>query len=87
MRDTGHHDLALYRQQLMQLEPGKRIALTSGMFDAAREMMRGRLRAQEPDLSEADVRVRLFEQTYGRDFSDDERARIVRALRRSHADP
>ena len=82
MNDTPPDVDALYRRRLMALTPGERIRMASGMFDTARALIRGRLLAEQPDLDEVELRVRLFEQVYGRDYLPDDRERIVEALRR-----
>ena len=81
MSDTDRAVDEQYRRRLLCLLPGERIQMASGMFDAARTLIRGRLLRESPRLSEADLRVLLFEQIYGREFSDEARRRITEALR------
>jgi len=50
-------------------------------FDLARALAVAGIRRDGPDISPADLRVRLFERLYGNDFSEEERARIVATLR------
>ena len=43
--------------------------------------MIARIKAEHPDLTASERRVKLFECTYGRDFEPGERARIIARLR------
>lgn len=81
MSDTEPAIDALYRKRLLQLSPGERVRMASGMFEAVRAAIRSRLLAEQPDLSEADLQVRVFEQIYRDDFSEPERKQIIEALR------
>jgi hypothetical protein len=51
----------------------------------ARVLMTANLRAQHPAIAEGELRVQLFERTYGNDFNDADRDRIVAQIRSANA--
>jgi len=51
------------------------------MFDMARVLMTADLRAQHPAMADSELRVRLFERTYGNDFNEADRNRISAQIR------
>ncbi len=58
-----------------------RLKMTCDMFDAAKALAAAGIRAGQPGISPADLRIRLFDRLYFGDFGPDARARIVAALR------
>jgi hypothetical protein len=52
------------------------------MFSTARALMVADLLQRDPLVSDAELRVRILERTYGGDLDDDTRARIVARLRK-----
>ena len=59
----------------------ERVRMTCEMFAMARAVMVANIRAEAPDISAADLRVTIFERTYGDDLEAEERARVVARLR------
>ena len=55
--------------------------MTCEMFDLARALAIAAIRAADPNISDADLRVQLFERFYGDDFSPEEKNRHVANLR------
>lgn len=55
--------------------------MACGMFDAARMVMRASLGDPQGQDRSAEMRVRLFLRTYGRDFDTEAKARIASRLR------
>ena len=51
------------------------------MFDLARVLMIADIRAKNPGISDVELRVKIFDRTYGNDFDDVERDRITAHLR------
>jgi hypothetical protein len=51
------------------------------MFDGARQLLIAGIRTDEPGISETELRVRVFERTYGLDFVGEERDRIIARIR------
>ena len=58
-----------------------RVRMACEMFTLARTLMVANIRAEQPDISDSDLRVTIFERTYGDDFDAAERARIIERLR------
>jgi hypothetical protein len=58
-----------------------RVRMACDMFDLARALMVANLRSTNPGITDPELRAKIFERTYGADFDDDDRARIVARLR------
>jgi hypothetical protein len=65
----------------MQQSPSERVRAACEMFDLARHVMVAGLRAEFPDITPIELRVKIFERTYGTDFTPSDRARFVSRLR------
>lgn len=63
-----------YHRRLMQASGETRMIMGSRMFDACREMV---LASLPEELSEDEIRVRLFLRFYGNDFNEETREKIV----------
>jgi hypothetical protein len=81
MDDTPKAVREHYHSLLMQRSGEERLRMGSSMFDAARALMRASLGDPDGTDDSAEMRVRLFLRTYGRDFDSPTRARIVAWLR------
>jgi hypothetical protein len=66
---------------MMQRSPSDRATMAFEMFDMARALMTADIRACHPGISDAELRVQIFERTYGSDFNEVDRARIIRRIR------
>jgi hypothetical protein len=58
-----------------------RVRMACEMFTLARALMVARIREETPDISDTELRVRVFERTYGDDLAADARARVIARLR------
>jgi len=58
----------------------ERVRAACAMFDLARTVMVSGLRSEHPGINSADLRVKIFERTYGAEFNAAERARIISRL-------
>ena len=59
-----------------------RVRMACEMFTLARALMVANIRTEAPDLTAAQLRVKIFERTYGNDDLDAEaRARVIARLR------
>jgi hypothetical protein len=81
MSDTTPVIAARYRALIMRRSGSDRLRMACEMFDCARQLMIARIKADHPRLTDAELRVKIFERTYGSDFASDERARIAARLR------
>jgi len=86
MTDTPPEVEARLRELFMQRSGSDRVRMACEMFDLARALVVAGIKAEEPGLSDVELRVRIFERTYGSDFDADTRARIIARLRRSAPD-
>ena len=69
---------ALYAQR----SGSDRVRMACEMFAMGRALVVANIRADTPDISAADLRVKIFERTYGDDLVPDDRARVIARLRR-----
>jgi hypothetical protein len=81
MNDTPPDVAAAFTALLMQRPEGDRAMMAFEMFDLARALMTADIQARHPGISETELRVQIFERTYGNDFDAAERARIARRIR------
>ena len=81
MSDTPPDVAAAFTALLMQRSEGERAMMAFEMFDLARTLMTADIVARHPGISEPEMRVQVFERTYGRDFDEADRARIVQRIR------
>ena len=87
MNDTPPDVAAALTALFMQRSEGERAMMAFEMFDMARALMTADIRAQHPGITETELRVRIFERTYGTDFDEADRARIASRIRDGTADP
>jgi hypothetical protein len=71
---------ALQRRLLMKRTGAERLKMGCAMFDTARALMRAGLGDEIGTDRSPELRVRLFERTYGRDFDATTAARIIAHL-------
>ena len=81
MNDTSPDIESRFAALLAARSGAERILIACEMFDLARALVVSSVAAKEPALSPADLRARIFERTYGNDFSPEDRARIITRLR------
>jgi hypothetical protein len=79
--DTLPDVAAAFRALMMQRTESERAMMAFEMFDLARVLVTAGVRANHPGITDQDLRVQLFERTYGNDFDDAERSRIVMRIR------
>lgn len=81
MNDTPADVAAAFTALLMQRSAGERAIMAFEMFDLARRLMTAEIRARHPGISDSELRVQVFERTYGNDFDAADRARIATRIR------
>lgn len=81
MTDTPDPVREVHRALLMRRSGVERLRMASAMFDTARALARVDIVRTGGNAGSADLRVRLFVRTYGRDFDRDTAARIAARLR------
>ena len=83
MNDTPQDIAATFAGLLKQRTEGERAVMAFEMFDLARALATSDIRASNPGISDAELRVRIFQRTYGSDFDATEAARITTRIRAS----
>jgi hypothetical protein len=78
--DTPRHVEDEYAAMFSRLSGTERLRMVSDMFETARALASANIRANEPDISPAELRVRLFNRFYGTDFDEPMRAAILADL-------
>lgn len=74
--DIEAHLRALYRART----PAERVAMATALYTSAKELARAGIRMQAGDISEREMRRRLFLRFYPDDFPEPQRAAILRAV-------
>lgn len=77
MHDTSPEMEARTLEMMAQKTPEERLRMACSMLAAGRLLVRNSIIREEPDLTEAQIRGRLFLRLYGDDFSEEEIQRIV----------
>ena len=77
MNDTTPEVARIYRDLLMSRSGAERFRMGCELFDTAKAFALAGLRAR----GEEDVAERLFLRLYGSDFNDEDRSRIVAAIK------
>lgn len=85
MSDTPADVVAVFTALVMQRSESERAMMAFEMFDLARALMTADIRARHPDISGTELRVQIFERTYGREFDETDRARIAERIRAAAA--
>ena len=81
MNDTPSEIEARLTALFAQRSGSDRVRMVCEMFDLARALIVGRIRAEEPEIAANDLRAKIFERTYADDFNSHDRARIAARLR------
>ena len=81
MNDTPPDVAATFTALVMRRSEGERAMMAFEMFDLARALMTADIRSRHPLISAAELRVRIFERTYGSEFDESDRARIAQRIR------
>lgn len=68
MNDTSPWAAARLAELWRQRSGGERVEMACRMFDTARTLLAAGIRSREPGISDADLRLRIFELTYAGDF-------------------
>lgn len=81
MTDTPPDVRAAVTALFMQRSESERAMMAFDMFDLARALMIADIRRQHPEITDPELRVQIFERTYGREFDEADRARIAQRIR------
>lgn len=84
MNDTPEEIRKKQLEIMMSMPEGVRIRNSFEMTELSREIIRGRIRAANPEISEAELNVELFRTFYRSDFDEQTMLRIVNSMREYH---
>ena len=80
MSDTPFQVEARFRELLLSLTPGQRLAMACRMFGTAKALVRAGI-LNEARMSPEEIRAYMFLRFYGQDFGNSEQAKILNHLR------
>ena len=81
MNDTPPDVDAAFTAMFATLSPSERVRMMSEMFDTARRILVSGIRADQPDISDIELKVQVFLRTYRDDYGSAERDWIVARIR------
>ena len=81
MNDTHPKVKRRYEKMLLSQSGEERLLMGDSMFETARELVLTSIKAANPKASPAEIRSALFLRFYGQEFSDEERQKILTALK------
>jgi hypothetical protein len=81
MRDTPASVLAEFRRMLGRKSPVERLRMCTMMFQTAKALAIAGIRDRCGELSEGELRERLFLHFYGSEFGASERRAILESIR------
>lgn len=81
MRDTHPQIKHHYEKMLLSRSGVERLLMGDSMFETARELVLASIKAKNPETDPVELRCALFLRFYGQEFSDEERQKILGALK------
>jgi hypothetical protein len=86
MNDTPPEVDRMFTTLMMQRSESDRAMMAFEMFDLARTLMTADIRSRDPGISDVELRVQIFERTYGTDFEAADRVKVVERIRSARSD-
>lgn len=83
MKDTSNDSELETARRYAAVAPIDRLRMMSEMFESAKRLIAASVRSAEPDISEAELRVRIFDRLYSDDFDEATKARLRASIRRT----
>ena len=80
MNDTIPEIAALYRNLIMNKSGEERLLMGCSMYDTARQIVCSAIYNNRPGIREKEMRKEIFLRFYGKEFSRDEREKVLSAL-------
>jgi len=82
MKDTINDSEIETFRRYAEVAPIDRLRMVSEMFESAKRLITASVRSTEPDISETELRVRIFDRLYVDDFDEATKVKLRAALRR-----
>jgi len=76
MNDTTPDAAAQFAWMLQERSGSDRVRMVSDMFEAARALVIASIKARQPTIDEADLRVQVFRRFYANDFAPEDLATL-----------
>ena len=81
MTDTSPEIEARFRAMVLARPPGgERLKITSAMFDMTRQLMIAAIKDARPEITEVELRQKLFLRYYSQDFTPEQRGKILSGI-------
>ena len=81
MSDTSDRMEKEYAAILMRRSGQERLKMGCSMYDMAKEMVRNSILNDNPELTEGELKEKIFLRFYGLDFSQSQKRKIMASLR------
>jgi hypothetical protein len=81
LNDTSPEMAERFRRVLRERSGSDRVRIVSDMFEMARALVTASVKAQRPEISDADLRGEVFRRFYASDFTPEDLASIVDRLK------
>lgn len=82
MKETFNDTEIAFARRFASVTPLERLRMTSDMLETAKRLIAASVRSAEPEISEMELRVRIFDRLYADDFDDATKDRLRASLRR-----
>lgn len=82
MKETFNDTEIEFARRFASVPPIKRLRMVSEMSESARRIIAASVRSAEPDISDTELKVRIFDRLYADDFDDATKVRLRAAIRR-----
>ncbi|WP_020403510.1 hypothetical protein [Gracilimonas tropica] len=81
MKDTPKHIVEMQRNMIHSKSEEERFLMGADMIDSVYEMVKNQIIEESPELSEQEIRAKLFLRFYQNDFSEQEKEKIVEHIK------
>jgi hypothetical protein len=79
--DTPDHIRKLQNEIFLKNSLSRRFELGFQMIEGVKKIVENSIRLKNPQISEIDLKVEVFERFYKNDFSEEKKKDIIRAMR------
>lgn len=83
MKDTLNDTDAAFARRFASVAPIDRLRMMSSMCDSAKRLIASSVRSAEPQITDGELRVRIFDRLYSDDFDESTKVRLRASLRRT----
>jgi hypothetical protein len=80
MNDTNPEIEKIFREMIMKKSGEERMMMGFSMFDSAREIVIASIKNENPDISEIELKKKLFLRFYGTDFTEEQKQKILECI-------